>query len=229
MGAVGEEASQLSAMPTPEALRRYHEVVDAVEQAWSGEASTEVRARLERELQARGLPLPPGFMLDIDADRIAAGPGWTGRARMVSQSFRMIAGAIADTRKLFLNAKPLPHPPGRSTFLVETAPPAEVLVHPGALSLLRGGSGLQAGGLVGVWLENTQTGIAVYAEGGQVGVIRDEDVPTYLPITRAAEEKGAVAVLPAVLLEERGREREPRLHLGVSIRLARRDVYALLG
>jgi hypothetical protein len=132
----------------------------------------------------------------------------------------MIAGAIADIRKLFLDAKPLPHPPGRSTFLVETAPPAEVLLHPGALSLLRGASGLQAGGLVGVWLENTETGIAVHAEGGQVGVIRDEGVPAYLPITRAAEEKGAVAVLPAVLSEERGRE--PRLRLGVSIGLARR-------
>jgi hypothetical protein len=143
-------------------------------------------------------------------------PGWAGRARTVFQQLRLVAEAIADVRNLFLNAKPLPHPPDRGTYLVEKAPPAEVVLHAEAVSLLQSASGVQATGLVGVWLENTEAGIAVYAEGGQVGVLRDEDVPAYLPIMRAAQQKGAVAVMPAVLSEEPGRH--PRLRLGVSLK-----------
>src|SRR6266487_3763465 len=137
------EAVQLNDMPTPEDFRRYREVVDAVEQAWSGEGSVEIR-------------------------------------------------------KLFHNATPLPHPPGRGTYLVENAPQAEVLLHPGAGELLAGPPGAPAAGLVGVWLGNTEAGIAVNAQGGQVGVLRDEDVVAYTSIMRLANDKGAVPVMPAV-------------------------------
>jgi len=154
-------------------------------------------------------------MLDIEADRIAADHGWARRARTVSQPFRLITGAIADTGKLFLRAKPLPHPPDRETYLVEKAPPAEVLLHPEAVPLLLGTSGLPPTGLVGVWLENTETGIAVCAQAGQVGVLRDEDARAYLPIMRVAQEKGAVPVMPAVLQDEPD---GLRLRLGVSPR-----------
>ena len=150
--------AQLNGMPAPDDLRGYREVVEAVERAWSGESTTEVRAFLVRELGSCGLPLPPGFMLDIEADRIAADHGWARRARTVSQPFRLITGAIADTGKLFLRAKPLPHPPDRETYLVEKAPPAEVLLHPEAVPLLLGTSGLPPTGLVGVWLETRKPG-----------------------------------------------------------------------
>jgi hypothetical protein len=57
----------------------------------------------------------------------------------------------------------------------------------------------QAVGLVGVWLADTEEGIAVNTERGQVGMLRDEDMAAYLPIMRLAHEKEVVAVMPAVL------------------------------
>jgi hypothetical protein len=128
---------------------------------------------------------------------------------------RMMKEGVAEIRNLFLNATPLPHPPDHGTYLVEKAPPAEVLLHPGAADLL-GPLGAQAAGLVGVWLVDMEPGIAVNTEGGQAGVLRSEDVAVYMPIMRLAREKGAVAVMPAVLSEEP--DGTLRLRLGVSTR-----------
>lgn len=136
-------------------------------------------------------------------------------ARGMFHQLRMMKDGVAEIRKLFLNATPLPHPPDRGTYLVEKAPPAEVLLHPGAADLL-GPLGAQAAGLVGVWLADMEPGIAVNIEGGQVGVLRSEDVATYMPIMRLAREKSAVAVMPAVLSKEPGGTL--RLRLGVSTR-----------
>ncbi len=90
-----------------------------------------------------------------------------------------------------------------------------MLLHPGAADLL-GPLGAQAVGLVGVWLADMEPGIAVNTEGGQVGVLRNEDVAIYMPIMRLAREKGAVAVMPAVLSKES--DGTLRLRLGVSTR-----------
>ena len=82
------KAVQLNDMPTPEDFRRYREVVDAVEQAWSGEGSVEARARLVQELDARGIPLPPGPLLGHRSDRIAGGHG---PARPSSRIFHRVS------------------------------------------------------------------------------------------------------------------------------------------
>lgn len=208
------KAVQLNDMPIPEDFRRYREVVDAVEQAWSGEGSVEARARLVQELQARGIPLPPGPLLDIEVDRIAGGHGRPGHSRGIFHQFRLMADGIAEIRKLFHNATLLPHPPGRGTYLVENVPQAEVLLHPGAGELLAGPLGAPAAGLVGVWLGNTEAGIAVNTQSGQVGVLRDEDVVAYRSIMGLAHDKGAVPVMPAVLSKEP--DGALRLRLGVA-------------
>jgi hypothetical protein len=127
-----------------------------------------------------------------------------------------MADGIAEIRKLFHSAAPLPHPPGRGTYLVENVPQAEVLLHPGAGELLAGPPGAPAAGLVGVWLGNTEAGIAVNTQGGQVGVLRDEDVVAYRSIMKLAHDKGAVPAMPAVLSEEP--DGALRLRLGVSTR-----------
>jgi hypothetical protein len=119
-------------IPTPEDFRRYREIFDAIAPTWSGESSPEIRERLVRELESSGLPFPPEFVLDIEADRIASGHGRTGRARGMFHQLVMMKRGVAEIRKLFLNAAPLPHPPDRGTYLVDKAPPAEVLLHPGA-------------------------------------------------------------------------------------------------
>ena len=90
-----------------------------------------------------------------------------------------------------------------------------MLLQSEAVSLLQGTQGQQAAGLVGVWLEGGQVGISVHTESGRVGVLRDEDVPAYLPIIAAARMKGAVPVMPAVLMEESD---GLHLRLGVSRR-----------
>ena len=126
----------------------------------------------------------------------------------------MMKRGVAEIRNLFLNAAPLPHPPDRGTYLVDKAPPAEVLLHPGAADLLGDLFGAQAAGLVGVWLADTGSGIAVNTEGGPIGVLRDGDVAAYMPIVRLAREKRAVAVMPAVLSKEP--DGALRLRLGVS-------------
>jgi hypothetical protein len=203
-------------MPTPEDFRRYREVVDAVEQAWSGDGSVEARARLVQELEAREIPLPPDPLLDIEADRIAGGHGGQGRSRGIFHQFRLMAYCLAEIRKLFHNATPLPHPPGRGTYLVENVPQAEVLLHPGAGELLAGLPGAPAAGLVGVWLGNTGAGISVNTQGGQVGVLRNEDVVAYRPMMGLAHDNGAVPVMLAVL--STGPDGALRLRLGVSAR-----------
>lgn len=63
-------------------------------------------------------------------------PNQDSGARGIFHQLRLMAGGVAEIPKLFLNAKPLPHPPGRGTYLVEKPPPAEVLLHPGAEDLL---------------------------------------------------------------------------------------------
>jgi hypothetical protein len=67
-----------------------------------------------------------------------------------------------------------------------------------------------------VWLGNTEAGIAVNTQGGQVGVLRDEDVVAYRSIMKLAHDKGAVPAMPAVLSEEP--DGALRLRLGVSTR-----------
>jgi hypothetical protein len=143
-------------------------------------------------------------------------PNQDSGAREIFHQLRLMAGGVAEIPKLFLNAKPFPHPPGRGTYLVEKPPPAEVLLHPGAEDLLGSPPDTQAVGLVGVWLADTEEGIAVNTERGQVGMLRDEDMAAYLPIMRLAHEKEVVAVMPAVLSKEPGGTL--RLRLGVSTR-----------
>lgn len=196
-------------------LRLYRVAVGSVRPFSRGKSSAEVRELLIRELRSRGVPLPPDFVLDMDARALAGGWSSTNAFRAVVGTVRGLAGFLGELRDIFSNTRELPHPSERGVHFVPTAPPAEVILEIDA-ELLRALSFGPSDGQIAripVYLERSGEQVAVYTDSGRVGTLRPNDVPAYLSILRQAEEEGNAPLVMATLTREA--EGEAHLLLGV--------------